>query len=500
MTGSVADRKRLIRVTEGNLRNNHINIATHYDFFPVDCIGGPRVSAGNGKPIRIQLAGLGRTIETDIGRDAKTGKPRRQLRTRTWVKRFFAFHSIRAGDVLSLERVGDREYALNVERPSVWSERSAKRVAEFFAGIGLVRLALERHGLKVVFANDIDRDKFAMYQDNFPEEDFCLGDIHSLSEEDIPDCDLATASFPCNDLSIAGAMKGINSGQSSAFWGLVRLLGEMGNRRPAFVLLENVPGFLMSQQGNDFRSALVALNKLGYACDAFCLDASYFVPQSRQRLFVLGMLGASAESAFGLEASLLRPKALVDFVHSHAEICWNVGPLPCPPKRRKTLRTILENLPDDHPAWWNKARADYFMHQLSERHLAIAKEMISRPCYSYGTAFRRIRKGRSMAELRVDGLAGCLRTPRGGSGRQILFKAGKGRYFVRLLTPRECARLQGVPDTYRIGVPLNKALFGFGDAVCVPVIEWIAEHYLLPCMGGSSAVWIGALGTGAGVR
>jgi DNA (cytosine-5)-methyltransferase 1 len=84
-----------------------------------------------------------------------------------------------------------------------------------------------------------------------------------------------------------------------------------------------------------------------------------------------------------------------------------------------------------------------------------------------------------MAELRTDGIAGCLRTPRGGSGRQILFKAGKGQYFVRLLSPRECARLMGADD-YKISVGLNQALFGFGDAVCVPAIGWIAEHYLNP--------------------
>lgn len=82
-----------------------------------------------------------------------------------------------------------------------------------------------------------------------------------------------------------------------------------------------------------------------------------------------------------------------------------------------------------------------------------------------------------MAELRVDGTAGCLRTPRGGSGRQILFKAGYGKYFARLLTSRECARLMGAHG-YRIKVPLNQALFGFGDAVCVPVIGWIAKYYL----------------------
>ena len=98
---------------------------------------------------------------------------------------------------------------------------------------------------------------------------------------------------------------------------------------------------------------------------------------------------------------------------------------------------------------------------------------------SYGTVFRRVRHGRSMAELRTDGIAGCLRTPRGGSGRQILFQAGKGKYSVRLLTPRECARLMGADD-FTITGSLNQALFGFGDAVCVPVIQWIAENYLTP--------------------
>jgi DNA (cytosine-5)-methyltransferase 1 len=126
------------------------------------------------------------------------------------------------------------------------------------------------------------------------------------------------------------------------------------------------------------------------------------------------------------------------------------------------------------------------MGQLSDRHRAVAQQMIGRRAYTYATAFRRVRNGRSMAELRTDGIAGCLRTPRGGSGRQILFKAGHGDCQVRLLTPRECARLQGVPDTYKIEAPFNQALFGFGDAVCVPVIEWITEQYLEKELDGVS--------------
>ena len=152
------------------------------------------------------------------------------------------------------------------------------------------------------------------------------------------------------------------------------------------------------------------------------------------------------------------------------------------PKRKGRLQVrILENIPDNDPLWWNRERAEYFLNQLSPKHLKTAKHLIEQSYFSFGTAFRRIRKGRSMAELRFDGIAGCLRTPRGGSGRQILFKAGHGKYLVRLLTPRECARLQGVPDKmFKIEARDNQALFGFGDAICVPVVRWIAENYLNP--------------------
>ncbi len=353
-------------------------------------------------------------------------------------------------------------------------------MAEFFAGIGLVRLALERQGFRVAFANDIDPAKLEIYRDNFGADDFHLGDIHQLDAAALPACDLFTASFPCNDLSLAGARAGLAGSQSSAFWGFVHILEQLAGRRPPLVLLENVPGFLTSHHGRDFEAALAALNQLGYSCDAFFLNAANFVPQSRLRLFVVGKLGEPGGPAFDLQPSAVRNEALVNFIQAHPQIQWSIEPLPSPSARRGDLETILEDLSDDDPAWWSRQRADYFMQQLSERHRAIAEAMIAGKKYRYGAAFRRVRKGRSMAELRVDGLAGCLRTPRGGSGRQILLKAGKGRYQVRLFTARECARLQGVPESFQINTRLNQALFGFGDAVCVPVIQWIAKHYLLP--------------------
>jgi DNA (cytosine-5)-methyltransferase 1 len=364
-----------------------------------------------------------------------------------------------------------------------------KSFAEFFAGIGLMRMGLEREGWFADFANDIDEKKKEMYSGHFEDDwvTFSDKDIHKLSPDVVPSVTLATASFPCNDLSLAGARGGIKTGSSSAFWGFVKLLQNLGKRRPPLVLLENVTGFLTSHKGSDFREALTTLNQLGYSVDTFLLDAVDFVPQSRQRLFVIGVLdSARNENSNGFELterveSETRPKALADFIEANNEIRWKIRPLPAPPinESRLRLKDILEKLPDDAPEWWNTERAEYLLNQMSARHREQANRMIEGSRWSYGTVFRRMRNGQSMAELRVDGIAGCLRTPRGGSGRQILFKAGKGKYFARLLTPREAARLMGA-DSYRIKVSLNQALFGFGDAVCVPVIEWIARYYLNP--------------------
>jgi len=247
-------------------------------------------------------------------------------------------------------------------------------------------------------------------------------------------------------------------------------------------LLENVTGFLTSNDGNDFRDALMALNRLGYAVDALVIDAARFVPQSRQRLFVIATK-TSATSGFNETPSFYqsdcRPSALADFIMWNADINWQIRRLPSLPSTNSKLPDILEDLSPNSKMWWSEDRCEYLLNQMSPKHRQKAEAMIQNNRISYGTVFRRVREQGSMAELRTDGIAGCLRTPRGGSGRQILFAAGKGRFAVRLLTPRECARLMGADD-FAIRVSLNQALFGFGDAVCVPVIEWIARNYLNP--------------------
>jgi len=366
-------------------------------------------------------------------------------------------------------------------------EFTKKTAAEFFSGIGLVRLALDESGWKSVFSNDNDPEKCQMYRQNFPDADEVLSpaNINLLHGHNIPDVLLATASFPCNDLSLAGSRGGIDGAQSGAFWHFIKILEEMGVRKPPIVLLENVTGFLTSNKGKDFERAMQALNKLEYACDPFTINASHFVPQSRVRLFVVATAfehGAKSLESLRPVESEVRPKILTKFIFEHPEIRWLVRSLPRLPIRSDNLEDILEDLPLSSPYWWSQERANYLLNQMSVSHRTKAEAMIAGEKHSYGTVFRRIRAKRSMAELRTDGVAGCLRTPRGGSGRQILFAAGRGDYAARLLTPRECARLQGVPETYVIDVSLNQALFGFGDAVCIPVIKWIANNYLNPVL------------------
>jgi DNA (cytosine-5)-methyltransferase 1 len=364
-----------------------------------------------------------------------------------------------------------------------------KAFAEFFAGIGLVRLALERRGWRAVFSNDIDPQKHEMYAHNFrgdPPGQYHLGDVRELRGTDVPDIALATASFPCTDLSLAGRRNGLAGEQSGTLWQFLRILDEMGRRKPPLVLLENVPGFLSSHGGRDFRNALREMARLGYGCDAVMMDALWFVPQSRLRLFVIGVQEGvgpfSVAEQMGFYQSRTRPKELAQRILTEGDILWRVRSLPEPPRAEHHVEEILEEIPEDSPTWWSAERVDYLLAQMSARHRAVISEMMQSHPYHYGTVYRRMRHGRSMAELRTDGIAGCLRTPRGGSSRQILVRAGKGFCKARYMTPREYARLQGVPESYRINVPMNQALFGFGDAVCVPVVEWVAEHYLDPVM------------------
>ncbi|MEG4392339.1 DNA (cytosine-5-)-methyltransferase [Microcoleus sp. BROC3] len=356
--------------------------------------------------------------------------------------------------------------------------------AEYFAGIGLVRLGLEQVGWKVVFANDWAQDKFEMYSANFKDasQHYKVQDIFSVSHADIPNTLLATASFPCIDLSLAGNLKGISGKDSSAFWGFTQILENQANK-PPLVMLENVAGWLTSNGGQDFRLTIQELNRLGYACDVYAINAAHFLPQSRLRIFVIGVHNTPNVnqnlSIFARRSFSLKTQALKKAIAANHDLSWNFVEVPPLPEKVKTdVSCVVENLSDDDNRWWVDNEVKRHLNMMSPVNLDYLKEVQDLPYYSYCTMYRRVRAGKQRAELRKDGMAGCLRTARGGSSRQMLVKVGQGTIRMRLMTPREYARLQGVPENYPIPSQINQALTGFGDAVCVPVIAWVAENIL----------------------
>jgi DNA (cytosine-5)-methyltransferase 1 len=353
--------------------------------------------------------------------------------------------------------------------------------AEFFAGIGLMRAGIEAGGpWQAAWANDIDERKFDMYELAYPADDaFHLGDVAAVKGSDLPSLTLATASFPCVDLSLAGYRRGLSSLRSGTLWHFTRLLDEMGDGRPPLVLLENVQGFATSNKGADLADAIAKLNDLGYSCDLFQVDALHFVPQSRPRLFVVGVRGADLAPG-DWTPSVLRPAWVARFVKAHPGLRMHARPLLLPTREAPTLTAVIEPLAEDDDRWWNPERVRKFYASMAPLHRARIREMYRGDRTTWGTAYRRTRHGIPRAEVRVDGTAGCLRTMRGGSSRQILVEAGRHRLKVRFMIPAEYARLMGAPDFPLSGLREHQALFGFGDAVCVPVIKWIAETYLSP--------------------
>ncbi len=364
--------------------------------------------------------------------------------------------------------------------------RTVYRVAEFFAGIGLVRLALEQEGFNVVFANDIEHSKRRMYAENFDASHFVLGDVRDIKGKSIPDIDLATASFPCTDLSLAGNRAGLNGKESSVFWEFARVIDEMGDlRRPQVILLENVVGFATSHGGRDVASAIERLNELGYSCDMFTIDARMFVPQSRPRLFIVSTQRQIEQQE--TEDSWIRPAWIHEFRRSHRTLNMQFLPLKQPRQQQFQLSECVERFGPSHPMWWEGERMERFLNSLSSIQSERLATLRSMPKRTWATAYRRTRNGRPMWEIRADGISGCLRTARGGSGKQALIEAGKGNTRVRWMTPMEYARLQGAPDFNLGGARRNDALSAFGDGVCVPVIAWIAREYLKPILKESVA-------------
>jgi len=332
-----------------------------------------------------------------------------------------------------------------------------------------------------VWANDIEPIKHRLYAANFADDHYALGDVRDIHGGDLPEINLATASFPCTDLSLAGWRRGLAGEQSGMFWEFARILDEMADRRPSLVLLENVPGFVTSRGGKDMLAVVERLNTLGYICDIFQMDARGFVPQSRPRLFIVGSITRIARRPVKVDE--IRTQRIIEFALAYPWLELQAMSMPLPAPSGSCFADVVERLPSSSPQWWVEERQAAFTRSLSPVQAKRLEHIRQGARMTWRTAYRRTRDGVAMWEIRSDQIAGCLRTAKGGSSKQAVVEAGRDNVRVRWMTAREYARLQGVPDSFNFGgVPANQVMFGFGDAVCVSVVAWIAEHYLKPLL------------------
>lgn len=371
---------------------------------------------------------------------------------------------------------------------------------EFFAGGGMARLGLGE-AWACAFANDFDPVKAATYRANFADaaEHFREGDVWKLEPSDLlgpsgGGADLAWASSPCQDFSLAGARAGLEGGRSSAFFGFWRLMEALGaeGRAPRLAVIENVVGLLTSRGGADFAALARALAAQGYVFGALEIDAGRFLPQSRPRVFVVASReppppGLTGDSPFHTRAVRVAAQALPPELAAR----WVWWGLPGPPARNTDLAALLE--PDHAAHWHTPAQTERLLALMAPAHRTkLGAKLAAQRGRAVGAVFRRTRMedGRRVqrAEVRFDGLAGCLRTPRGGSSRQAIVVVEDGRVRSRLIGAREAARLMGLPEGYRLPGPATAALHVAGDGVAVPVVRWLARELLEPLLAPPKAL------------
>jgi DNA (cytosine-5)-methyltransferase 1 len=356
---------------------------------------------------------------------------------------------------------------------------------EFFAGSGLVGNGLAPD-FKVLWANDNSAKKGDVFKANHPTIEFDSRGIQDIRGDGIPYADLAWASFPCQDLSLAGNLNGLNAGtRSGLFWEWVRILGELDKqgKRPPILVAENVVGFVVAHQGRHFKLAFDALRDLGYRVGAVVIDAKTFLPQSRPRAFVIAV--SKEIETDGLcqpfPSSPFHPSGLIRACFAVNDPGWIWWSLPGFHGLRPAFADICERSAPCDPL--SKTRELCAMlSPVNKKKLDAAKRA---RIFLAGTGYRRSRPNESgesqqRLEIRFDGIAGCLRTPNGGSSRQTVILVENGTVRSRLMTVRECARLMGAPESYQIPGTYNDGYHAMGDAVAVPVTRWLAQCLLAP--------------------
>jgi DNA (cytosine-5)-methyltransferase 1 len=361
------------------------------------------------------------------------------------------------------------------------------RLLEFFAGVGLARLGLGENW-EVVMANDVSQDKAQAYALNFGAKHFVLEDINNIDVSSIPSADMAWASFPCQDISLAGYRDGITAKRSGTFWAFWRLMKEkkQAGDMPPIIAIENVEGLLSDK---DFNGICHALAALGMQFGFLLMDAVHFVPQSRKRVFIVAIDSRMDVSRFTykelpaddmwITSGIKKAYEGLDPQLKNLWCWWKVEPYQ---GGKPSLEEIIEAEPDDI-TFHSKEKVDNLISMMSENHVMALEQVKKSGEIRIGTIYRRMRNKVQRAEVRFDGVAGCLRTPKGGSSVQTVVIVEGENVKTRLISKREAARLMGVPDTFILPSSRTQALYAMGDAVAVPVVSWLSKKLLIPLVG-----------------
>jgi DNA (cytosine-5)-methyltransferase 1 len=370
---------------------------------------------------------------------------------------------------------------------------------EFFAGAGMARAGLGANW-RCMFANEFDLKKSSIYRKNWKAPDVLkVADVGTLATTDIPAlADLVWASFPCQDLSLAGAGAGLKGDRSGTFWPFWRLMQGLieEDRAPKIIVLENVCGTLTSHDGKDFSAICSTFTKAGYYFGAIVVDAVRFVPQSRPRLFVIGVREDVVLAAPNLTSEnaseLWHSRALLaayEKLSSKVKDKWLWWNPPKPSLRKKTFADLIEDDPIG-VQWHTAQETAKLIEMMSDINLEKVNEAKASGRRIVGAVYKRTRHdefGRKVqrAEVRFDDIAGCLRTPAGGSSRQVIVIVDGKSIRSRLISPRETARLMGLPESYSLPTNYNEAYHLTGDGVAVPVVRHLARHIFEPLLSAT---------------
>lgn len=326
------------------------------------------------------------------------------------------------------------------------------RFIDLFAGIGGIRLGFEAHGGQCIFTSEWNKFSQKTYLENFPESSShtFVGDITTIDEKDIPDHEVLLAGFPCQPFSIAGVSKKNALGrphgfecttQGTLFFDVARIIAE---KNPKAFLLENVKNLLSHDKGNTFKVILQTLREeLGYEVHYKVVDGQHFVPQHRERILIVGF-------------------------KDKTEFSWD--DLQLPEKGSIKLSTILH--PQEGSEYSEEPYTTGVMAKVNSKYTLTPK--LWAYLKAYAEKHRKAGNGFGFGLVDSDSVARTLSARYYKDGSEILVSQGK-RKRPRRLTPRECARLMGFPDSFNIPVSDTQAYRQFGNSVVMPVMQEVAR-------------------------